>query len=331
MKDTMKPKDEFVVRCEKSGTITEIIKETPELRELFLPGEFCLQYVQADSLMKALDFFSGLKAQKLKANVELIFMRNQRLYTLVASGAKDGEEHVILSFTVLHEDGLVEELMKINNEQTDLYRNALKMMSLRDSNLDKTNQEIFEEISRLNNEVVNAQRELARKNRELNELNDKLEALMIRDPLTKLYNNRHLRQRFVEECKRAVRFGYSISLAMIDLNNFKVVNDTYGHATGDKTLVLFADLCMKHTREGLDIVFRVGGDEFLILFINCTKEAGIKILERLDAEFKNESKISSLAYGVVSFSGAEEEDLEARMAQADAMMYEHKKSTIKGK
>lgn len=322
----MKPKDEFVVRCENSGIISEIINETPELKDLFLYGEFCLQYVQADSLIKALDFFSRLKSQKLKANVELIFMRNQRLYTLVASGARDGEEHVILSFAVLHADGLVEELMKINNEQTDLYRNALKMMSLRDTNLDKSNQEIFDEISRLNNDVVNAQRELARKNRELGELNEKLEALMIKDPLTNLYNNRHLRERFAEECKRAARFGYPISLAMIDLNNFKTVNDTYGHATGDKTLILFADLCMKHTREGLDIVFRVGGDEFLILFVNCTKESGIRILKRLDTEFKNKSKISSLAYGVVSFSGETEVDLEARMGQADVLMYEHKKS-----
>jgi diguanylate cyclase (GGDEF)-like protein len=322
----MKLKDEVVVRCENSGIISEIISETPELKELFLHGEFCLQYVQADSLIKALDFFSLVKSQKLKANVELIFMRNQRLYTLVASGAKDGEEHVLLSFAVLHEDGLVDELMKINNEQTDLYRNALKMIFSRDSNLDKTNQEIFEEISRLNNEVINAQRELALKNRELSDLNKKLEALTIRDPLTNLYNNRHLRERFAEELKRAARIGYSISLAMIDLNNFKAVNDTFGHAIGDKTLTIFAELCMKHTREGLDIVFRIGGDEFLILFLNCTKDEGIQILKRLDAEFKNKSKISSLAYGVVSFSGELEEDLEARMAQADALMYAHKKS-----
>jgi diguanylate cyclase (GGDEF)-like protein len=326
----MKQRNECVVRCDNNGTISEVISATAELKELFIPGEFCLQYVQADSLMKALDFFSGLKSDKLKANVELVFLRNQKLYTLVASGAQDGQEHVLLSFTVLHENGLVEELMKINNEQTDLYRNAMKMISLRDRNLDKTNREVFDEISKLNNEVVNAQRELARKNRELEDLNEKLEALMIRDPLTNAYNNRHLAPRFSEECMRAARLGYPISLAMIDLNNFKTVNDTYGHAYGDKTLLLFANLCAKHTRAGLDIVFRVGGDEFLVLFINCTEEMGIKILERIDQEFRKESKLSSLAYGVVSFTGNVGEDLERRMTQADALMYQHKRAVAKG-
>lgn len=318
-------REEYVIRCENNGTISEIIHENMELRGLFVLGDFCLQYIQSDSLIKALEFFSGLQTQKLKANVELVFARFNQLYTVVASGARDGEDHVVLSFAMLAENRLVEELMKINNEQTDLYRNALKMISMRDSNPEKTTQEIFEEMSRLNNEVVNAQRELSRKNLELKELNVKLEALMIRDPLTNLYNNRHLRQRFTEECIRAARFGYPISLAMIDLNNFKKVNDTFGHAYGDKTLILFADLCAKHTREALDIVFRVGGDEFLILFINCTKEMGIKILKRLDQEFHKKSEISSLAYGVVSFEGNADENLDALMNQADAIMYEHKK------
>lgn len=82
---------------------------------------------------------------------------------------------------------------------------------------------------------------------------------------------------------------------------------------------------MKHTREGLDIVFRVGGDESLILFINCMREEGIRILKRLDVEFKKESQLSSLAYGVVSFSNDEDQDIESLIAQADSLMYEHKR------
>lgn len=322
----MNQEHEMIIRCDSSGKIIEIVKCVPEFQELFTLGEFCLRHIQAESLMKALDFLSGLKTKKIMANVELVFMRNQVLYTLLASGAKDGEEHFLLSLSLLKENELVEELMKINNEQTDLYRNALKLISLRDSSHEISNQEIFDEISRLNNEVVNAQRELARKNRELNEVNEKLEALMIRDPLTNLFNNRHLRQRFQEECKRAERLGYPISLAMIDLNKFKTINDNYGHAAGDKTLTLFAHLCISYTRESLDAVFRVGGDEFLILFVNCSKETSIQILNRLDEAFRKESRLSSLAFGVVSFVPGTDENLEQWMGQADQLMYEHKSS-----
>jgi predicted signal transduction protein with EAL and GGDEF domain len=228
-------KNEFVIRCENNGIISAIISENMELKDLFIPGEFWLQFVQAYSLINALEFFSGVNSQKQKAKEELIFMRNQRLYTLVAFGVKDGDYHVLLFFTVLNENYLFDKLMNTNNEQIDLYRNALKMITVRGSNFDKTSQDLFGEISRMNNEVVNAQRELACKNRELIE---KLESLVLRDPLTNLYNRRF----FEAELKRQdVPNNLPISIVMVDVNGLKLINDSFGHPTGDKILIMAAE------------------------------------------------------------------------------------------
>ncbi len=92
-----------------------------------------------------------------------------------------------------------------------------------------------------------------------------LEELSLRDELTGLLNVRALRELGTKELASARRSGEAITVHYFDLDKFKPVNDTHGHAEGDQVLVDFADSLRDTFRRGSDFIFRIGGDEFLVL------------------------------------------------------------------
>ena len=212
----------------------------------------------------------------------------------------------------------------MNNELINFFR--IKLNSLKEDKNTKVEKDfdLFNEISRLNNELTNLQRELARKNTELELLNERLEELTIRDSLTNLYNKRYMETKFIEEATRSGRFSYPISFAVIDLNNFKEINDRYGHHQGDLTLIKFADIAYKNIRKELDYIFRIGGDEFALLLTYCEEDMAISINERIDIEYREYTVLSSLAFGITSFIGFENGNLEKIFLQTDEKMYKHK-------
>ena len=106
---------------------------------------------------------------------------------------------------------------------------------------------------------------------EIGELNLRIQEQSIRDPLTGLYNRRYLDEMLEREISRAKREGYRISLAMMDLDHFKNVNDTYGHQVGDLVLRTLGKLLLEHAREG-DIACRYGGEEFVLVLPRLSVE-----------------------------------------------------------
>ena len=103
---------------------------------------------------------------------------------------------------------------------------------------------------------ANARRELKKKNLELEEMNEKLEEISIRDSLTGLFNGRYFFMMSPQIIARAKRSQSPICLVMIDINGFKRVNDTMGHDEGDCLLRYIAESFWKVIREGQDTVFR---------------------------------------------------------------------------
>jgi diguanylate cyclase (GGDEF)-like protein len=100
--------------------------------------------------------------------------------------------------------------------------------------------------------------------RKLREAHDRLEALAMTDPLTGLANRRYFFQRLETEFKRAGRYGTSLACLLVDVDHFKLVNDKYGHQTGDDVLGEIAGLLAKSTRSP-DVAARFGGEEFILL------------------------------------------------------------------
>jgi diguanylate cyclase (GGDEF)-like protein len=113
-----------------------------------------------------------------------------------------------------------------------------------------------------------------------------LQEQVIRDPLTGLFNRRFLTETLEREFARAKRERAPISLVMIDIDQFKAVNDAYGHDAGDAILVGLAKLLQGQTRGG-DIVSRYGGEEFLVVLPNVTAEIAFQIAEKWRTSFQS--------------------------------------------
>jgi diguanylate cyclase (GGDEF)-like protein len=100
------------------------------------------------------------------------------------------------------------------------------------------------------------------------------------DELTRVFNRRYFNQRFEREMQRAQRYGRALSLIMLDIDHFKIFNDTHGHLWGDTALKQVAQILEKSLRKA-DILARFGGEEFVVLLPEIDKEHGRKVAEKL--------------------------------------------------
>jgi diguanylate cyclase (GGDEF)-like protein len=100
------------------------------------------------------------------------------------------------------------------------------------------------------------------------------------DPLTGLYNRRAFMELASGELLRARRYNSHLSIAMIDLDHFKKINDNWGHAIGDRVLVAFAGILKNSMRE-VDVIARLGGEEFVLLMTETTVEEATRVAERI--------------------------------------------------
>lgn len=107
-----------------------------------------------------------------------------------------------------------------------------------------------------------------------------LEYYATRDPLTNLYNQRMFWELLDYELDRADRHGYSVALMMIDLDNFKAINDGYGHSAGDRLLALFAQT-LSDTLDNGEILCRYGGDEFVVVVPEADMEHAARVSQQL--------------------------------------------------
>lgn len=119
--------------------------------------------------------------------------------------------------------------------------------------------------------------------RSLREARDRLEEMALRDPLTCIPNRRHFDQVFELEWGRAARSRGAISLLMIDLDDFKSLNDRYGHAAGDRCLVKTARALEEMLHRNADLVARYGGEEFAVVLVDSDEHGALLVAERMRA------------------------------------------------
>ncbi|MBH3455097.1 diguanylate cyclase [Pseudomonas monteilii] len=177
----------------------------------------------------------------------------------------------------------------------------------------------------LEGQVAERTRELSWVNQQLQRQLDENRELAERDALTRIANRYRLEKALQRECERAQRFRQPLSLIAMDLDDFKPINDRYGHARGDAALVRVVDSLRTCLRE-LDLLARWGGDEFVIVLPQSTLGEALDVAGRLrqvmaQLEPVGECRLT-MSYGVVQWQ--EGEDQHALLARADKAMYRAK-------
>jgi diguanylate cyclase (GGDEF)-like protein/predicted Zn finger-like uncharacterized protein len=155
---------------------------------------------------------------------------------------------------------------------------------------------------------------------------DLLRNLAMVDPLTGLYNRRFAEQRLAAEVARSERKGHPLTILTLDLNDFKHINDTYGHPVGDLVLQEFAARLNNVIRGG-DLAVRLGGDEFLVLLPECTSRQLQLVLGRLgslEVDWQGQRIPITFSAGWKQYElGERPEDM---LARADEVLYDRKRA-----
>ena len=159
-----------------------------------------------------------------------------------------------------------------------------------------------------------------------------LQRSAITDSLTGTYNTRFFNEVLAREAHRAERYQTPLSLLMIDVDGFKVVNDTYGHVVGNKVLAELSKT-IEHTVRNTDLVFRCGGDEFGVVLPGTTLAGAMRTAEKILQKVQVSQILQSLGYScplTVSIGASQYKNgthFESMVAEADQALYASKRSS----
>lgn len=147
--------------------------------------------------------------------------------------------------------------------------------------------------------------------------------LSIQDGLTGVYNRRYLDEILRREVERAKRYNQPLSVLMIDLDNFKKYNDTYGHIEGDELLKKTANFLVEAIRS-VDMVFRYGGEEFCVLLPQTLKPGGVEVAKRL-VNLARMSLPITISLGIAAFP-EDAQTMDDLLKRADSALYQAKQT-----
>ena len=186
------------------------------------------------------------------------------------------------------------------------------------------------ELGESREKLADANSRLRGQNEELQRVNEVLEQLSITDGLTRLHNHRFFQEQLAREIKRIERTGGSLYLVLIDIDNFKHLNDRYGHATGDAVLCEVARVMKRIVRES-DVLARYGGEEFALIPGQTDLEGAVGLAEKIrvavaenvvavEDDGRSSKASVTVSIGVAEYSG----DSRALFNAADRALYRAK-------
>lgn len=170
--------------------------------------------------------------------------------------------------------------------------------------------------------------ELTLINLQLEESISEVRIMSITDSLTGLFNRRYFDMIFNNELKRAKRDEYSVNLVLIDIDNFKYINDSFGHPLGDEFLIYVGDLLTQSLRRPNDTVFRLGGDEFAAVLVNMSAVDVVTFCTVIQQLFNKNNQYANvtLSMGIICISSMNAMNTQAIITAADRILYQAKKS-----
>lgn len=186
----------------------------------------------------------------------------------------------------------------------------------------------IEERRGYQNQLEEANQQLKARLAEISTLQEQLREKAMRDALTGLYNRHYLHETLVRELARTRRENASLAVIMVDLDHFKAINDSYGHAAGDQVIRMAAKI-LQHESRKCDLVCRYGGEEFLVVLPDITLDQAMLRAESWRKSISDQPLTSappqiSASFGIAIFP-EDAGNIETLLARADTALYESKR------
>jgi len=254
--------------------------------------------------------------KQFKSQQESIIIREILLILLISIG-----EFLAISYIIIRPVSIISKAFDENIDDNGIITNDIEYESkdqfgllanqfnIMREKLNTLTKQFHSKISHTNNEIEQQNKRLLAQSAELTEVNKKLERLAVTDPLTGLFNRRHFDSMIKNVLTYADRHNEFISIILFDIDYFKLINDKYGHSSGDVVLCRIADILSKKLRK-TDIAFRVGGEEFAIVCRDSDIDQSKIIAEHFRSEFAktvinlDHEKVSITAsFGIITYPG----------------------------
>ncbi|MCC5014379.1 MULTISPECIES: GGDEF domain-containing protein [unclassified Legionella] len=197
----------------------------------------------------------------------------------------------------------------------------------------RINYHLVNSVFQLNTQKDFLINELSISNKKLEKSNKEIRTMSVTDALTGLFNRRYFDTALARELDRATRNSYPLILILLDIDNFKYLNDTFGHPYGDKFLCLVAGVLRNSLRRANDLIMRLGGDEFAIIAANMGMQQAKNLCHSIRNAFakKNEHLNITLSMSIICIVPGHKPDLNRIFSAADKMLYkakEHGKNQV---
>jgi len=207
------------------------------------------------------------------------------------------------------------------------YYREFRMRYLAERRREKVKEELTN-VESLNRKLQDTKQSLEKEIEERKSIEKELEQFAAIDELTAVYNRRAGLELLKEAYHFAKRKQQPLTIAFVDVDKLKVVNDNFGHQTGDSFLKEVVELLRKHLRKS-DSVSRFGGDEFLVILSECTRNEAQTIFKRIEEDMEQINRSErlftfSFSYGIAEASSTHEESVHQLIAAADERMYVNK-------
>ncbi len=265
--------------------------------------------------------------------------KSDDVYCAMAVIDKDDDKAIEFLRSVMQSNWMVQRVGLVRNSQNnDLFRlinrahvDYLWPLSVKGKELQKLLRKVGRRHAKLTRPFVKFDM-LSEVTEDLLNQNEKFREQATRDALTRLYNRRSFNsmgRRFWERYKNS---NIVFTLAIVDLDHFKWVNDAYGHLAGDEVLRQIASVLISNQRAGIDFAFRYGGEEFAIISIGASLDEKylylnrlIKLVRQLKVELKDGRQITTTFSGGICAS-ADAKNFDDMLSKADAALYLAKES-----
>jgi diguanylate cyclase (GGDEF)-like protein len=269
--------------------------------------------------------------------IEDLFTRFASLQKLLSTSFGDNIAYVKCDLeqdkAILDDAKNIQSMLKDEDSFEDLQTEVMSsfdnFLGIFDEKIDSKSQQ----IATMNSGLDNMENQLDNYKKEVNDLKNDLKKYQmesITDHLTNLYNRKYLDIKLEEEMERYKRVKVPFSVVILDIDDFKHINDTYGHLVGDQVLKHIANIT-KNTVRKSDFSFRYGGEEFILLLINADAENAKHIaeqvrqtIEKTNFSIKNNQFLVTASFGVTEFK--ESLTPEKLIEKADSNMYRAKQT-----